>query len=230
MENNHALIAGATGLVGKHLLDMLLQTAEYDKVYVLTRRPLGLNDPKVEELVIDFDELLDSESEVSLPEVRDVFCCLGTTMKKAGSKKAFRKVDYNYPLELATRAAKGGASHYLIVSALGAKKNSFFFYNKVKGEVEEDISKIAAYKAVSIFRPSLILGEREENRRGEGTAKVLMRLFSPVMKGPLRKYRAIHARSIAKGMLNAARNQQQRGVHIYESEEIKSLAGEIQLC
>ena len=227
MEKSNALIAGATGLVGKHLLDMLLGSEQYDKVYVLTRRPLEMSHPKIEEFLIDFDELLDSASEIRLPEVRDIFCCLGTTMKKAGSKKAFRKVDYQYPFELAKRTAEKGASHYLIVSALGAKKNSFFFYNKVKGEVEEDISKISAFKAVSIFRPSLILGERDENRRGEGTAKVLMRLFTPLMKGPFRKYRAIHAHSIAKGMLNAARDQQQRGVHIYESEDIKSLAGEI---
>lgn len=226
MNNNNALIAGATGLVGNHLLNLLLGSARYDQVYVLTRRPLGIEHPKLSEIIIDFDTLLEPDADFTLPEVRDVFCCLGTTMKKAGSKEAFRKVDYSYPHELAKRAAKGGASQYLLVSAMGASKKSFFFYNKVKGAVEEDICKISSFKSVAIFRPSLILGDREEQRSGEGAAKIFMRLLKPLLVGPFKKYRAIHARSIANGMMNVAR-QEGRGVHIYESEDIKSLSGDM---
>ncbi len=220
----NALIAGATGLVGKHLLSMLLNSSEYKKVYVLSRRPLGEKHPKLEEIIIDFDKLPEQE----LPAAEDIFCCLGTTMKKAGSKEAFRKVDFVYPYELANKALENAAEQYLLVSAMGANRNSFFFYNRVKGEVEEGISKLPGYKSISIFRPSLLLGEREEKRLGEGIANKLMRFLKPLMVGPLRKYRGIHARTVANGMLKAAQ-QKVRGVHIYESEEIKPLAAEVTL-
>lgn len=225
MTERNALIAGASGLVGRQVLAILLDSGYYQKVYVLTRRSLNLLHPKAVELVIDFDEL----DKLQFPEVEDVFCCLGTTMKKAGSKEAFRKIDYKYPLDLAKVAASSGASQYLLVSALGARKNSFFFYNRVKGEIEEDISKISQFKKVAIIRPSMLLGEREEGRAGEGVAKVLMRLVKPFMRGPFRKYRPIHARTVANGMYNVARQTEVRGVQIYESEEIKPLAGEMTL-
>jgi uncharacterized protein YbjT (DUF2867 family) len=220
----NALIAGATGLVGKQLLSMLLNSNDYKKVYVLSRRPLAEEHPKLEEIIIDFDRL----PEQQLPEVNDVFCCLGTTMKKAGSKEAFRKVDFVYPYELAQKALQTAAEQYLLVSAMGANRRSFFFYNRVKGEVEENISKLIGYKSIHIFRPSLLLGKREEERFGEIFAQKLMRFIKPLMVGPLRKYRGIHARTVANGMLKAA-EQHPRGIHIYESEEIKQLAGELTL-
>ena len=220
----NALVAGATGLVGKHLLSLLLDSPQYQKVYVLSRRPLGIEHPKLEEIIIDFDKLPEAE----LPEVNDVFCCLGTTMKKAGSKEAFRKVDFEYPYELAQKALQKAAEQYLLVSAMGANRNSFFFYNRVKGEVEESISQLLGYKSISILRPSLLLGERDEKRLGESIANKLMRFIKPLMIGPLRKYRGIHARTVANGMLKAA-EQRPRGVHIYGSEEIKPLAGELTL-
>ena len=223
MENRSALVAGASGLVGSQLLDVLLKGSFYDEVYVLSRRPLKIRHPKMKELIIDFDEL---PQMTDFPQVQDVYCCLGTTMKKAGSKEAFRKVDYRYPLELAENAAEKGAAQYLLVSAMGADKNSFIFYNRVKGEVEEAISKLSSYKQIAIFRPSLLLGERQEARRGEGTAKLLMRLFKPLLIGPLRKYRGIHARTVANGMYHVAR-QDLRGVQIYDSGEIKPLAAEV---
>lgn len=223
MKNKKALIAGATGLVGHHLLSLLLSSSEYEKVYVLTRRSLSLDSPKAEEILLNFDEMDES---YYLPAVDDVFCCLGTTMKKAGSKEAFRKVDYHYPLQLAEKAAAKGAKQFLLVTAMGADKNSFFFYNKVKGEVEEDISKITELHSISFFRPSLLLGERQESRAGESIAAKLMILLKPLMKGFLRKYRPIYARTVANGMLSIAR-QEPRGVHVFESEEIKGLSGEV---
>lgn len=223
MVQKKAIIAGATGLVGSHLLDLLLNSDYYEKVYVLSRRKMDLEHPKAEELVIDFDSLAYAQL---LPEADDVYCCLGTTMKKAGSKEAFRKVDETYPYQLARQALEKGASQYFLVSAMGANNNSFIFYNRVKGNAEQSISKLSGYKSVEIFRPSLILGERQEERTGEKIATKLMGFLRPLMIGPLRKYRPIHARTIANGMFNTAR-QQLRGVQIYESEQIKSLAGEI---
>lgn len=223
MENKKALIAGATGLVGHHLLSLLLSSSEYEKVYVLTRRSLSLDSPKAEEILMDYDEMDES---YYLPEVDDVFCCLGTTMKKAGSKEAFRKVDYHYPIQLAQKTAVKGAKQFLLVTAMGADKGSFFFYNRVKGEVEEDISKITDFHSISFFRPSLLLGERKESRIGEGIAAKLMVLLEPLMRGGLRKYRPVYARTVANGMLSIAR-QNKRGVHVFESEEIKNISGEV---
>lgn len=215
-----ALIAGATGLVGWHLLNLLLSDPYYSKVWVLTRRKLSLDNPKLEQLVLDnFDALPMLES---FPEVQDVYCCLGTTMKKAGSKEAFRKVDYTYPFELAKVAAARGASQYLLVTAMGANKGSLFFYNRVKGEVEETVSKISQYKSIHVFRPSLLLGHRKEDRLGEGLMQKITRIIRPLMVGPLRKYRPIQGHVVAEGMLAAAKSEE-RGVTVHASEEIKSL-------
>ena len=214
-----ALIAGATGLVGWQLLNLLLGDDYYGKVYVLTRRRLAIEHPKLEQIIIDFDTLATRNL---LPEVQDVYCCLGTTMKKAGSKAAFRKVDYTYPYELAKLAAENGASQYLLVSAMGANKGSLFFYNRVKGDVEEAICKISTYKAVHVFRPSLLLGSRKEDRKGEEIAQKITRIIRPLMVGPFRKYRPIQAHVVAEGMLAAAKSDH-RGVALYPSEEIKTL-------
>lgn len=216
-----ALVAGATGLIGHALLQRLLQDEAYAAVYVLSRRPLEQQHPKLKLILVeDFDRLAEM---AEMPRVQDVFCCLGTTMKKAGSKEAFRKVDYTYPFELAKLAAMNGASQYLLVSALGANTNSLFFYNRVKGEVEEAISKISQYRAVHIFRPSLLLGERNENRAGEGIAQKLSVLFKPLMRGPFKKYQPIEGEVVAEAMRQAARRESARGVEIYESVNIKSL-------
>jgi uncharacterized protein YbjT (DUF2867 family) len=176
--------------------------------------------PKLEQLIIDFDKLPQRTEFVS---VQDVYCCLGTTMKKAGSKEAFRKVDYTYPFNLAKLAAEKGASQFMLISALGANKGSLFFYNRVKGEVEEAISKISQYSAVHIFRPSLLLGDRNENRTGEKVGEVAMRILKPIMLGPLKNIRPIKAKTVAQGMFAAAQSGQ-RGVHLYPTSQIKELA------
>lgn len=218
-EPRGALVAGATGLVGWQLLNLLLSDTYYSKVYVLTRRRLNLNHPKLEQVVIDFDQL---NQEINLPKVEDVYCCLGTTMKKAGSKEAFRRVDYLYPFNLAKLAAAQGASQYLLVSAMGANKSSLFFYNRVKGDIEDAVSKIIQYKAVYLFRPSLLLGHRHEDRLGESLMQKITKVIRPLMIGPFRKYRPIQAHVVAEGMLAAAKSDQ-RGVVLYSSEEIKNL-------
>jgi uncharacterized protein YbjT (DUF2867 family) len=220
MEKNTALIAGATGLVGSELVEILKQSNYYQKIYLLVRREVDTVDEKVEPLVLDYDEFRAED----LPKVQDVYCCLGTTMKNAGSKFAFRKVDYHYPLKLAELCRKNGAEQYMLVSSMGANKNSRFFYNQVKGETEEALATVG-YTVLHIFRPSILLGNRKEKRNGEKIAQKVMQAVSPFMVSKLRNYRPIHGKTVAKAMLVAAQ-QKCKGPHLFESAQIEVLANE----
>lgn len=214
-----ALLLGATGLVGGHCLDLLLNDSAYDKVFVLGRRPVSREHAKLEQHVVDFERLADF---ASLMRADDLFSCLGTTIKKAGSKENFRRVDFTYQYETARLASEQGAKQLLLVSALGADPRSSIFYNRVKGELEEAVSKLA-YDAVNIFRPSLLLGERAEFRLGESVAELPMRYVSFLMVGPLAKYRPVHARAVASAMLKIAK-EQRTGTSVFESDRIRRMA------
>lgn len=207
-----ALLVGATGLIGKQLLELLEKDAYYEKVFVLTRKPLAVSG-KCENKVVNFDAL---DEMLSTVKADDVFCCLGTTMKVAGSKEAFRKVDYTYPLLTAQYSKQHGASQYLLVSALGAHKNSSVFYNKVKGEVEEAIGALG-FTGYHIFRPSLLLGERKEARSGEDAAKVFFKLFGFLVPN---KWKGIEGKKVAQAMLHFAK-ENKSGVFIHESAEMQ---------
>jgi uncharacterized protein YbjT (DUF2867 family) len=143
-------------------------------------------------------------------------------MKKAGSKEAFHRVDYQYPLETAQLALKNGAAQYLIVTAMGANKKSMFFYNRVKGEIEEAIWKLN-FSAVHIFRPSLLLGERKEQRMGEKIGAIVMKLLRPFLIYGLKKYRAIEGKTVAAAMYKMAQ-ENLTGRYIYESDRIENVA------
>ena len=134
MSQPHALIAGATGLIGNELLQLLIRGRHYQKISVLSRREIETSSKRVATVITDYSRL--SDKDVS-NDVTDVFCCLGTTMKKAGSKETFREVDYDYPLKIARIARQRGAQKYLLVSAMGASAKSPIFYNQVKGEIEQ---------------------------------------------------------------------------------------------
>ena len=213
-----ALLLGATGLVGGHCLDLLLSDPAYSKVLTLGRRPLSHEHQKLEHKVVDFEHLPDFAAVMSAQEV---FCCLGTTIKKAGSKENFRRVDFTYQYEVARIASHNGAEQLLLVSALGADARSSIFYNRVKGELEDAVSKLA-FDGVNIFRPSLLLGERTEFRLGEHVAELPMRYVSFLMVGPLRKYRPVHARAVAAAMLKVAK-EHLTGVNIFESDRIRAM-------
>jgi len=215
-----ALLLGASGLVGGHCLQLLLEDEAYAKVVVWVRKPLALRHPKLEQAVVDFARL---ESCAEPAKVNDVFCCLGTTIKKAGSQAAFRQVDFVYPLEIAKIAAANGAEQFLIVTALGANPKSSIFYNRVKGETEAAITPLP-FRAVHIFRPSLLLGERQEVRPGEKIAEKMSGVFSFLFSGPLRKYRPIHAAVVAAAMVEIAK-QNLVGVNIFESDRIQEVGG-----
>ena len=210
-----ALILGATGLIGSQLLTKLLHSPYYDKVVVLTRKTLGITNTKLAEVLFDFDK-----PDVSKVAGNDIFCCLGTTIKKAGSKEAFKKVDLEYPLTIAALAQKNGAEKFLIVTAMGADASSGFFYNQVKGEVQQGLIALK-YPVLHIFQPSLLLGDRQESRLGEKVGEVLAAVFKPVMLGPLKKYRAIDSEKVANAMLEFAKKSD-KGVFFHDSGALQA--------
>jgi uncharacterized protein YbjT (DUF2867 family) len=209
-----ALLAGSTGLIGKQLLELLLADPEYHRVIALSRKPLEVTHPKLENVITDLNDL-----QAIMPRLKadNVFCCLGTTMKVARTKEAFYKVDFTYPYQLAQLSHQLGARQYLLVSALGADKNSVIYYNKVKGKVEEAIGKIG-FSSYHIFRPSLLLGPREEHRSGEEAAKVFYRVFGFLIP---EKYKSIDSFKVAKAMVHFAR-QEQEGRFVHESKSLQS--------
>lgn len=189
-----ALIAGASGLVGSFLLERLLGSLRYAQVAAWVRRDPGRSHPKLRIEVVDFERL--HERRV---EAEDVFCCLGTTIASAGSRAAFRRVDYDYPVALARLAARDGAKRFLVVSALGADPASRVFYSRVKGEMEAAV-KSSGVPKVYVFRPSLLSGPRAEFRLGERLGLAAAALLGPL----LGKYRPTRADDVAAAMLRAA--------------------------
>jgi uncharacterized protein YbjT (DUF2867 family) len=213
-----AVVAGATGLVGGHLLRLLLAEPAYERVTVLVRRGLPVRHHKLVQREIDFNLLAELGT---VPRVHDVFCCLGTTIKKAGSRQAFSRVDFEYVRDLARAARSQGAAQFLLVSALSANPRSRVFYSRVKGEAEEAV-KALGFPGVHVFQPSLLLGERAEFRAGERVAAVVGRLARPLLVGPLRPYRPIPAAAVARAMILVAL-ENARGVHVYRSDHIARL-------
>lgn len=211
-----ALVVGATGLVGKELLNILLDQGNYSTVVALTRKPLDIDHDRYQNVVTNFDNLDEVSDKL---QADDVFCCLGTTMKKAGSKEKFRKVDYDYPLQIAQMAHKNGASQYLLVSALGADESSSVFYNQVKGEVEKAIAQVG-FNTFHVFRPSLLMGKRNEDRVGEDAAKTIFNIFGFLFVGPLKKYKAIKYDKVSRAMAHMAQ-ENKSGHYIYESLELQ---------
>lgn len=220
IEKRTALLVGATGLVGKELLHILLASDTYEKVIIFVRKSLALDNEKLTEFVIDFDELASYEE---AHKVDDVFCCLGTTIKKAGSEEAFKLVDYTYPVEIAQLAKKHGAEQYFLISAIGADSSSRIFYNRVKGEVEAALQAID-FPSLHVFHPSLLLGDRGEFRLGEKLADVFSPVYSPLLRGKLTKYKPVQGKVVAESMYQAALTGV-RGMSCYElSKETGALS------
>lgn len=213
-----ALILGATGLIGRELVKLVSQSDYYQNIYVLVRRESGLRDDEIEEIIANFDDLEESLKSI---QAEDVYNCLGTTMKKAGSKEEFHKVDFGYPIEIARIMKKKGSGTFLNVSALGAKKDSVIFYNRVKGELEAALQDIG-FNTLVIFRPSLLLGERNEKRTGEDIAKRTYKMLDKIFIGPFKKYSGIKGLTVAHAMFEMAKRKPQ-GLTILESDEIKEV-------
>lgn len=208
-----ALLLGSTGLIGSELVERLQAAPHYRSVVLLNRRPSGYRHSKISEKIIDFDA----------PDLRgvagdDLFCALGTTIRKAGSQAALRKVDYEYPALFAARLKDQGVKRIALVSSVGANAKAASFYLRTKGQLEETIVGLGFEQTV-IVRPSVLIGQRTEFRLGEEVAILLLKLFSPVMLGGLRKYKGIKASTVAAGLVRAV-NPGIPGVRIIESDRI----------
>lgn len=214
-----ALLVGATGLVGNELLNFLLNHPGYETVKVFTRKRMSVDHPKLDQIIVEFDNL---EQYKGYLNVDDVFCCLGTTIKKAGSQEAFKKVDLEYPFVLAKLARECGVEKFLVITAMGADRNSKVFYNRVKGELEVELKRVG-FPALHIFRPSLLLGDRNEFRLGEKIAIILSPLLSFIMVGSLSPYKPIKALDVANAMYLSGLNQK-TGQFIHKSDQIQSMS------
>lgn len=213
-----ALLLGATGLVGRRCLVRLLADPTWDRVVVLTRRPTGAADPRLAEVVGDLDRLTPAD----VPPVDDVLCCLGTTLRAAGSRAAFRAVDHDLVVALARLARGAGARRLALVSSVGADARSRSFYLRTKGEVEAAVAGLG-FEAVEVLRPSFLVGAREVPRRLEAAGIAVSTALAGLLVGPARRYRPIEADVVAAAMLAALRRGAP-GVHVREHADLLALA------
>ena len=214
-----ALVIGATGLVGYFLTHILLNSSEYNKITVLIRKSFFDANPKLNQIVFDFEDI---NSFDLLEPVDDLYCCLGTTIKTAGTKEKFRYVDEVLPIRFADWAKKNKVNSFSIVTAMGANEQSSIFYNRIKGTVERKLIEIG-FPILAIFRPSILMGKRKDFRIGEIIGKLFMKLLSPLMIGPMRKYAPIYGKKVAQTMVNVISNSQ-NGIHIIKSDKIYRLS------
>lgn len=214
-----AIVAGASGLVGNELLHILLESSAYEEVLVLVRKELPVNHKKLVQLVIDFNQLENYQSAI---RGYAVFCCLGTTRKKTPDLKVYHQIDVEYPIKLAQLAAGNQIQQYHLLSSMGADTNSWAFYTRMKGEVEQGVEQ-SGMKCVHIYRPSLLVGQRKEPRVAERIITAIMKVLDPILWGSLKKYRSIAAHTVAMAMYKQSL-QKQEGVFVHLSDHIKQLA------
>jgi uncharacterized protein YbjT (DUF2867 family) len=220
MKKRTALVFGSTGLVGSLLLEELIVSDVYSRIKIFVRKPVKISNSKVEEILIDFSA---PESYSTYIEGDDLYICTGTTIKKAGSIAEFEKTDRDLPVKLASIAKTNGIEKIAVISSIGANSASGNYYLRTKGVMEQAVIELQFNHCV-IARPSMLLGQRDEKRIGESIGKVLMKILNPILSGRLRKYRAIHGRDVARGMIAAL--QEGSIKTIYESDELQKLADE----
>lgn len=207
-----AIVLGATGFTGNILLKMLLDDARYSKVIVFGRNSCGIKHPKLDEYIIDLFEL---EHYASKFKADEVHCCIGTTKAKTSNKEIYVKIDYGIPVAAAKLCKANDIETFVVISALGAKKKSKIFYNRIKGKMEAAVIE-EQIPNTYILQPSLITGKREEFRLGESFLGLIMTIFKPMLRfGELKRYRPVHPETIAKCMVWLANNT-------YDSGRIKS--------
>ena len=216
-----ATLVGATGLIGSHLLQELLNDIYFDTVRILIRRPIDLTHPKLEKKIVDFtdnDSLL-----VAISNSDVLFCAIGSTMKKVkGDKNAYRKIDFEIPVKLARFCKMTGCEKFILVSSAGANPKSSNFYQRLKGETDDAI-KGSGLKTIHIMRPSLLLGERKEYRLGENIGKAIMTSLSFLIPA---KYKAIQGKDVAKVMRDLSKKNEE-GIFIHENSEIRNLSTQL---
>lgn len=213
-----AIVYGASGLVGSYILETLLNNANYQQVIIVVRKDLNIQHPKLKTLIGDFNTLPEVVKDI---QVDEVFIALGTTQKKTPDKKLYYQIDHDYPVLAARLAKENGAKAVFLVSALGANAKSSIFYSKLKGETEQDIISLNLDHTY-IFRPSMILGNRKENRPAEKVFIGIFKFINPIFVGGLSKYKGMEATDIAKAMVNSA-NALNEKVKILHWEEMTAL-------
>lgn len=218
MKKRTAVVFGATGLVGSYLVNELILNDAYDCIIVFSRRDIPVNNEKV---TLVKNDLASVDTLADQIICDDVYCCLGTTIKKAGSQQAFEKVDLEMPVKIAEIAEKNKVKNLAVISSVGAKATSNNFYLRTKGRMENEVLK-RKFEHVIILRPGMIMGPRKEFRFAEKVAKVLMPVFDPLLNGSLKKFRSVHAHDIAKAMVKLTLSPKNKA--IYDSYEIKQIA------
>ncbi|MCH8498208.1 MAG: NAD(P)H-binding protein [Marinobacter sp.] len=223
----NVMLLGATGLTGQKVLRGLLDAPEVSRVVAPVRSPLAITHPKLDAPVVNFDELA---QHATLFQVDTVVCCLGTTIKTAGSREAFRRVDHHYPLQAAKLAKEAGARYFLLMSAVGAKADTLVFYSQVKGQLEEAL-KALHFDGLFIYQPGLLLAKREEFRSGEVLAGAFMPLINKALVGKLSRYRGIGVTTVANAMVREVRNLTTGtagtpGVQVRQYDEMQALASQ----
>lgn len=213
-----AIVLGATGLTGGLLLNKLLDDPRYARIIVLSRSSAAIENPKVEEHLVDIVDLT-THSEIF--QADEVFCCIGTTRAKTTDKKKYKAIDYGIPVSAARLCKANDINTFIVVSALGANPSSSLFYSRIKGEMEQDVIRIGLPKT-HILQPSLIGGKRKERRLGEWIAQQFMRALRLVLVGSLKKYRAVPPVDIAVCMVWLANNVY--GEIRVKSDEISRIA------
>ena len=215
-----AVIIGASGLIGSHLLDQMLNDHAFITVKILVRKELEIKHHKLRQVVVNFNNINDYTNKLGTGE--SIFCCIGTTQKKVkGDKDAYEKIDHDIPVNAAKIEVANGFKKFLIVSSVGANASSSNFYLQLKGRTEGDIMKFP-FESISIFRPSMLLGKRKEWRPGERIGQVVMQSLSFAFAGGFKKYKPIEAEDVARAMI-AQSKLNEKGVSLLEYMEIKEL-------
>ena len=212
-----ALLFGASGLVGSHLLNQLIKDTNYSKIKLFVRSVTEIIDPKVEIIKIDFNNLQNHKEDF---KGDDCFFCIGTTKQNSSDKDEYRRVELDIPKEIAKIAKLNLVNSFIFVSAIYANPNSSGDYVRFKGLVEEELKRLN-FPKLALMRPSFLMGDRKEKRVGEKIGIFVFKLLSPLLLGPLKKMRPIHAETVAKAMIRAANENLQK--NIFESNEIAKL-------
>lgn len=220
MNEHTAVVIGASGLIGSHLVEQMLQDGYYDSVRILVRRKLPFSHLKLQQEIVNFDDPDDFKNKFGKGD--SIFCCVGTTLKKVkGDIKAYEKIDVDIPATAARIGIEKGFRKYLVISSVGANPNSKNFYLGLKGKMENSLKEFS-YDTISIFRPGQLLGERNEYRRGEKILQATTKFMSHLLFGSLKKYHSIAAKDVAKAMI-AESKKAERGIHILEYDEMMQL-------
>jgi uncharacterized protein YbjT (DUF2867 family) len=216
-----AVVIGASGLTGSYVVEELLKDDAFGIVRILVRRPVQIIHNKLRQEIVNFDDIKDFIIKIGEGDI--IFCCTGTTQKKVkGDNAAYEKIDFKIPFNTARIGIALNYKKFLIVSSVGANENSSNFYLKLKGKTENAIRQFA-FESICFFRPSMLLGERKESRRGEKLLQTVMKVLSLLLFGSLKKYHAIHARDVARAMVKESK-QNNPGVHYFEYREIMNSA------